>query len=234
MGLSEFRRILKASGTPRRAAALHRFLQAERGGYGEGDRFHGVTVPRLREVARAHRDASDRDLDALLRSPFHEERFLGMLILVDRHRRAVGAARLRRARYYLRMRGSMNNWDLVDTSAPAILGPHLDELGPALLRRLSKSADLWDRRIAVLAAGWEIREGRFDRTLALARRLLGDPEDLIHKAVGWMLREVGKRDIRVLQAFLERHSGRMPRTMLRYAIEKLPERTRRAFLARHS
>lgn len=230
--LAHLRQDLKAHADPARAAYLPQFFQAHKGGYGEGDRFLGVRVPDSRAIAKRFRDLSTQDLEDLVRSPLHEERQVGLFILVDRHRRAAPHEKLGWARSYLRLRKTINNWDLIDTSAPHVLGPHLDEIGDTVLLRLAKSASVWDRRISMLATQHEIHERRFDRALRLARLLLRDEHDLMHKAVGWMLREIGERDGAVLRRFLDRHGPKMPRTMLRYAIEKLPSTERRAYLAK--
>lgn len=170
------------------------------------------------------------DCFRLLRSPFHEARLLALLILVQRYRRSGEAGRRAIYRGYLGGTAFVNNWDLVDSSAEHIVGAHLASRSRRPLYRLARSRSLWERRIAVMATFHFVRRGDFADTLRLAELLLGDPEDLIHKAAGWMLREVGKRDAAAAAAFLDRHCERMPRTMLRYAIERLPERRRRAYL----
>ena len=168
---------------------------------------------------------------ALQRSPLHEERLLALLLLVAAFRRADERGRERIYRGYLRgIRRYVNNWDLVDTSAPDIVGQFLDHRSRKPLFALARSSNLWERRVAILTTFWFIRRNDFADTLAIAELLLSDEHDLVHKAVGWMLREAGKRDADTLARFLDRHHGRMPRTMLRYAIEKLPAATRRAYL----
>lgn len=216
-----------------RAAASVRFFKAGPGEYGEGDRFIGVTVPQQREVARAFAALPLAACRALLASPVHEHRLAAVLILIRQFRRGGEAHRARIYRLLLAARRALDNWDLVDTAAPAIFGEHLRE-HPAergRYERLLAAPRVWDRRIAILTAGALIRAGAPELMLDFAARSLGDRHDLIHKAVGWMLREAGKRQPAVLRAFLDRHAARMPRTMLRYALERLPPTERKRYLA---
>ena len=171
-----------------------------------------------------------RNVTALLHSPIHEERLLALLILVEAYHRADEAGRAAAYRLYLKNLDRINNWDLVDGSAPRIVGRHLAQRPRAVLFRLARSKIVWHRRVAVLATFYFIRQDDFADALRLAELLRDDEHDLMHKAVGWMLREIGKRDLSVLKQFLQRHAALMPRTMLRYAIEKLPERERRLYL----
>lgn len=226
----DVRRALEALADPAVAAHSARFFRSGPGGYGEGDRFLGIRVPQLRALARTHRALPLADALEHLRSPWHEERLLALLVLVEQHRRGDAEARERLHRVYLEHARFVNNWDLVDTSAPQLVGAQLEPGDLAPLERLAASTSVWERRIAVLATFDWIKRGVFPPTLRLADRLLEDPHDLIHKAVGWMLREVGKRDPARLEAFLADRYRRMPRTMLRYAIERLPEGRRRAYL----
>ena len=223
-------RALRARADPVKAALLAGYFKTGTGQYGEGDRFLGITVPSLREVARQYRALSLAQCRKLLASRFNEERALALMILVDQYRRGDAATRAAIHRLYLKDRGRVNNWNLVDGSAPTLLGLHLRERPRTILDRLAASASLWDRRIAVLASFAFIRDGDYSTTLRLVAGLLEDPQDLLHKACGWALREVGKRDRAVLERFLRRHQARMPRTMLRYAIERLPVAQRRAWL----
>lgn len=209
-----------------------RFFKTGPGEYGEGDRFLGVTVPTLRALAREHQDLPLKQITILLKSPWHEERVLALLILVRQYARGTLDQRQRIYRAYLAHTRHINNWDLVDCSAEHIVGAHLSNGGSATLVTLARSDNLWRRRIAVMATYYDIKRGAFRETLKLARLLLDDEHDLIHKAMGWMLREVGKRDRDALEAFLKRHADRMPRTMLRYAIERFSPAGRRAWLAR--
>lgn len=220
-GAAIHRRLL-ALANPAHAMAARWFFKTGPGEYGEGDRFLGIRVPVLRtlvrECATVPLDTSAR----LLQSPWHEERLLAVLILVRQYDRGREAERAAIFRLYMGSLDRVNNWDIVDSSAPRIVGRHLEGKGRATLMRLARSKHLWSRRVAVLATAWDIGQGDFRTTLLLAKMLLTDDRDLIHKAVGWMLREVGQRDRAVLEAFLTKHATKMPRTMLRYAIEKLP------------
>jgi 3-methyladenine DNA glycosylase AlkD len=191
-----------------------------------------VPVPRLRDLVRQCGVLSLRETERLLASRIHEERLLALLLLVRRYDRGGPAERHRVYRFYLSHTRRVNNWDLVDLSAPNIVGAHLADQPRAALRRLARSPSLWERRIAMVATLSLIRRNEFREALAIAETLLGDGEDLIHKAAGWMLREVGKRNAAVLETFLRRHARRMPRTMLRYAIERFPARTRQRYLRR--
>jgi 3-methyladenine DNA glycosylase AlkD len=216
---------------PRVAQASRWFFKTAPGDYGHGDRFLGIRVPMLRKLAREYRAAPIAVAVALLRSPWHEERLLALLILVQRYSRGSERERQRiYAEYLKHVPKHVNNWDLVDSSAHHIVGAHLVERDRAVLYDLARSPHLWCRRVAIIATLWLIRRNSFGDTLALAQILLDDEHDLIHKAVGWMLREVANRDRVAAERFLKRHFRRMPRTMLRYAIEKLPARTRRAYL----
>jgi 3-methyladenine DNA glycosylase AlkD len=222
---------LRAAGDPARAAFLPTFFKTGSGQYGEGDRFFGLTLPQVRRFAAEYHDLPLRELERLLESPWHEARVLALIILVRQYGRATLDRQDAVVRLYLRRTDRINNWDLVDVSAPAILGAHLLTRRRGVLRRLARSSSLWERRIAIVATYRFIQDRQYQDTLDLAERLLGDPHDLIHKATGWMLREVGKRDERVLRRFLDRHAGAMPRTALRYAIERLPPADRRKYLA---
>jgi 3-methyladenine DNA glycosylase AlkD len=226
-------RRLREFGSSAKAAHSLRFFKTGPGQYGEGDRFIGVTVPELRAVAREFRDLPLAEIDALLKSPWHEARLLGLVILVHIFER--GNANTRREVYqlYLDRTDRINNWDLVDSSAPQIVGGFLADRSDRarVLDKLARSKSLWERRIAIVATLHLIRLREFDDTLRIAERLLDDDEDLIHKATGWMLREVGKKDEPTLRRFLDRHAARMPRTALRYALERLPDSTRRRYMA---
>ncbi len=227
-------RALATHASPTRAAASARFFKCGPGEYGEGDRFIGVTVPAQRTVARAFAGLPLAESRALLASRIHEHRLTAVLILIRQFEKGDDARRGRIYRFLLGARRALDNWDLVDAAAPRIFGAYLLD-HPAERPRFERflaSPRLWDRRIAVLTAGGLVRAGAPRLLLDFAARSLGDRHDLMHKAVGWMLREAGNRDPAVLRAFLDRHASRMPRTMLRYAIEKLPPRERRKYLAR--
>jgi 3-methyladenine DNA glycosylase AlkD len=231
---SDARRLLRVHADPVKAVGLQRFFKTGPGEYAEGDRFLGVMVPQTRLVARTCADLSPQSIRSLIQSPFHEERLLGLLILTRQYQRGTSDRREALFRLYLQSRKWINNWDLVDSSAPYVVGPHLERSERKLLSRLAASKHLWDRRIAVLATFHFIRNGDFSDALMLCERLLADREDLMHKACGWMLREIGNRDRRVLERFLTRHAPTMPRTMLRYAVERLPKSSRRRFMTARS
>lgn len=226
---AEIRRRLRTHADASRVPVLRSFFKTGPGQYGEGDEFIGVTVPALRKTCRECRGASVAEIQVLLDSPIHEERLIGLLLLVDAFNRGNSAERRNIYQFYLANTARINNWDLVDASAPAIVGGWLHDRGRAPLRTLAKSASLWERRIAIVATAYFIRREEFDDTLAIARLLLRDSHDLIHKAVGWMLREVGKRDAAVARRFLDAHASEMPATMLRYAIERLSPAEREAY-----
>jgi 3-methyladenine DNA glycosylase AlkD len=226
------RRDIRKVARPARAESNTWFFKTGPGEYGEGDRFLGVTLPQLRALAREYRDMPLKCIVSLLRSPWHEERLLALFILVGQYARADARTRQTIHQLYLRNTRSINNWDLVDSSAAQIVGAHLKTRDRRVLRRLARSTSVWERRIAMIATYHYIRQGDFTDALAIAGLLRRDEHDLIHKAVGWMLREIGKRDRGAEERFLRRHARTMPRTMLRYAIERFPERLRRTYMAR--
>lgn len=228
--LADLRSALRRMSAPKKAAVLQRFFKTGPGEYAEGDRFLGLTVPRIRGLAREYREIPLPGVRSLIASPIHEERLLGLLLLIDRYRRAGPAEQERLYRLYLRSFRHINNWDLVDATAEHVVGPYLAGRGKGPLYLWARSKHLWTRRIAILSTFHYIKQNRFAETLEVARILRDDPHDLIHKAVGWMLREVGKRDLSCEVRFLDAHYRKMPRTMLRYAIERFPERKRRAYL----
>jgi 3-methyladenine DNA glycosylase AlkD len=225
------RRRLRALSSASRALVLRRFFKTAPGQYGAGDRFRGISVPTLRSIAREYQALPLNQVGQLLRSPWHEDRLLALLILVRQYARGNARRRDTIFRFYLRNTVRINNWDLVDCSAEHIVGAQLTDDGRRTLLRLAKSKLIWERRIAIIATFQHIKRRQFDATFAVARVLLEDPHDLIQKAVGWMLREVGKRDRALTEAFLSRYVKRMPRTMLRYAIERFPAPLRRRYLA---
>ena len=224
------RKKLRSLADPEQARILQRFFKTGPGEYGEGDRFLGIRVPVLRRFAKEHRELSEKNVKVLLRSAFHEERLLALLIMVIQYRGGDEDRRREIYSLYLGSTGFINNWDLVDVTAEHIVGAHLRERSRRPLLRLARSTSLWERRIAILSTFHFIRSGDHDSTLEIAALLLHDEEDLIHKAVGWMLREVGKRDRALEERFLRTRYRRMPRTMLRYAIEKFPEPLRQRYL----
>lgn len=212
-----------------RAVLCLRYFKTGKGQYGEGDIFLGVTVPQVRTVAKEFRDLPLREIERLLKDPIHECRLLALLILVRQYAETHDPNIVR---FYIAKKACVNNWDLVDSSAHRILGASL--LGTkdrSLLDRFAKSSHLWTQRIAVVSTFAFIAKGEFADSIRIAELLLRHPHDLMHKAVGWMLREVGKKNQRVLEKFLQKHATTMPRTALRYAIERFPEKKRKAYLA---
>ncbi|RZU72174.1 3-methyladenine DNA glycosylase AlkD [Micromonospora kangleipakensis] len=229
---ADVRHELASLADPRRAEGVSRFLQMIPGGYGEGDRAIGVSVPEQRRVAgRYWRDLSLAETATLLKSSVHEERLTSLFILVRKFIKGDEEERGRIFSMVLANTGRINNWDLVDSSAPYIVGPWLIDKDRNVLDRLAESSLVWDRRIAIMATLAFIKAGDFHWTFRLSERLLRDPHDLVHKAVGWMLREVGNRDRAAEEEFLARRYRVMPRVMLRYAIEKFEPQRRREYLS---
>ena len=215
-----------------KAAVLPRYFQAFEGGYGEGDQFIGVAVPNLRKVARSYyRYIEIIDVERLLNEPIHEYRLAALFILVYKFEKAKdGGEKKTIVDTYLRNMRSVNNWDLVDSSADKILGAFLFDKDKSILYDLARSSDLWKQRIAIISTFYFIKQNHFDDTLEIAKILLNHNHDLIHKGVGWMLREIGNRDFHVEFNFLKDNYKVMPRTMLRYAIEKFEPDLRQQFL----
>ncbi len=222
---------LKALASPEVAASSARFFKTGPGEYGEGDLFIGVRVPTLRKLARDFRDLPLDEIELLLRSQLHEERLLALFVLVLSVGKCSESHSKAAYDFYLSNTAYVNNWDLVDSSAPVIVGGYLRNKARKPLQRLAKSKNIWERRIAIVATQHFIRLGEFDDTISLSQTLLNDTEDLIHKASGWMLREVGERDVNALVRFLDEHGAVMPRTMLRYAIEHFDDDERKKYLA---
>lgn len=221
---------LKAYIEPEKAAFYPQFFKAFPGGYGEGDLFWGVRVPPLRKLAKKYRQLSFDELQPLITSEIHEQRMLALFILRLQFEKADLPMQEQIIAFYLKHLNGVNNWDLVDGSAPYLLGVWLLDKDEAKIWQLANSDNLWFQRIAVMSSFAFIKEKRFELTLQLAEKLLNHPHDLIHKAVGWMLREVGNRELGVETAFLDTFYPQMPRTMLRYAIEKFPEELRLDYL----
>lgn len=230
MSVTEIKRQLRSLADPEKAQGLQRFFKTGPGQYGEGDRFLGIKVPKLREVAKVQVGLPPDRVAKLLMSAVHEERMTALLIWTYQFARSDDAVRSEIFRIYLAHTNWINNWDLVDVSAPPITGVFLLDQDKKPLYTLAGSDNLWERRIAMVATLTFIRHHRFEDTLAIARLLLKDDHDLIHKAAGWMLREVGKRDQKAMEGFLLKYYQEMPRTMLRYAIERLPEKRRMDYL----
>jgi 3-methyladenine DNA glycosylase AlkD len=230
MTFEEIRKKVSNLANEDKAKVLKRFFKTGPGQYGENDIFLGITVPVLRNITKECRNTSINDIMRLLQSSIHEERVLALFLLVGAYTRGGDAVKKKIYSLYLKNTRYINNWDLVDLSAPNILGHHLRDKGRKQLYKLATSKDLWKKRIAILATLTFIRQHDFTDTLNISQLLLSDEHDLIHKAVGWMLREVGKRDLQSEEKFLKRHYRIMPRTMLRYAIERFPERKRKKYL----
>ena len=227
---AEVRKALRVYADEEKANFYPRFFKAGKGEYAEGDKFIGVTVPNQRKVARQFRTIPLREVKRLIRDPIHEHRLTGLLILVEHFQRADEDHQEAIVDFYIDHLECVNNWDLVDATAHKILGTWLVDRDRELLYELAESDHLWSERASVIACLPLIKLQDYDDILRLSEHFLDHPHDLIHKAVGWMLREAGKQDRAVLEAFLKQHYQRMPRTMLRYAIEKLPEKKRKAYL----
>jgi len=231
MTFLEIQNTLRKLADPEKAAHYCRFFKTGEGEYGEGDRFLGIRVPVLRSYVREHHYLSFSEILDFLRSPFHEERLYALFILVRKFEKGSEEEKQDVYSLYLEHVAFVNSWDLVDCSAPHIVGAWLEKREKTILYRFAKSDVLWERRIAILSTFHMIRKNSFDDALAISALLMNDSQDLIQTAVGWMLREVGKRDIGAEKAFLRQHLLDMPRTMLRYAIEKFPEHERKRYLA---
>lgn len=230
MNLSIIRSELKSLADSTHAAVSRRFFKTGPGEYGEGDIFIGIRVPVLRQLAKKYNQLPCEAASTLLKSPIHEERQLALFILMHLYKKGGELLKEKIYQLYLENTAYINNWDLVDASAEHIVGHYLIGKDKDTLHFLALSTNLWERRIAIISTFCYIKQNQFDETLRIAETLLKDEHDLIHKAVGWMLREVGKRDPAVETTFLTRIYQTMPRTMLRYAIEKFPEPLRLSFL----
>ena len=230
MSLAELKKKIRLLADREIAETSKWFFKTGKGEYGEGDKFIGLKVPTQRKLAREFKDLTLADLAQLLKSPIHEERLISLFILVDKYSKADEKTKNDIFKFYLKIRKDINNWDLVDLSAPKILGKHLLKKDKSILLKFAVSKNLWERRIAILSTLEFIRIGDFKTTLKLCKILLNDEHDLIHKAVGWMLREIGKKDLESEEKFLKANYKKMPRTMLRYSIEKFPEIKRKKYL----
>jgi len=231
MTAQEISKLLRKLADPERAEHSARYFKTGQGQYGEGDRFLGIRVPEIRALVKRCEVVSLADIQTLLLSAFHEERLFALLLLVRKFEKGSDQEKAAIYGFYLKHTHRVNNWDLVDSSASQIVGGYLEARDKKLLYKLVKSASIWERRIAIIATFHFIRNDQFEDALKLAKHLLQDKEDLIHKAAGWMLREIGKRNMAVEKSFLQSHCKTMPRTMLRYAIEKFPEQERRRYLS---
>lgn len=222
--------IKKLQGSKRDLITLHKFFKAGPGEYAEGDIFYGLTVGQSRGIAKSFKDLPLAALKTLIISPIHEERFIALVILANRFRKVSPKEQTQIFNFLIKYRKGINHWDLVDTIAPAVLGPYLFDRNRDILFKYAKSKNLWERRIAIMSTFFFIRQKDFKDTLKISEILLRDEHHLIHKAVGWMLREIGNRDLATEKRFLDKYATKMPRTMLRYAIEKLPENERKYYL----
>ena len=230
MSLIEIKKEIKKNADPQKAELLQRFFKTGPGQYGEGDIFLGIMVPVQRSIAKKYKDLPLKDIKDLLNSDIHEERLIALFILVEQYKKGDEQKKEDIFTFYHLHRKRINNWDLVDLTAHIISGSYLMDKDKSLLYKLAESKNIWDRRIAIMSTFYFIKNNVFDDALCLAQKLLNDKHDLIHKAVGWMLREIGNRDMNTEEGFLEKNYKKMPRTMLRYAIEKFPENKRLAYL----
>jgi 3-methyladenine DNA glycosylase AlkD len=230
MKAQDAKRQLRKLGSKQKAAIAQRFFKTGPGEYGEGDVFLGVRAPEMRRLAKEFQELAPKEIRSLLRSEIHEERALALLILVRKYPQGDQREQERIYKLYMSHLRFINNWDLVDLSAEHVVGAYLKEKSKKSLYDLARSKDLWERRVSILATFHYIKRNEFTETLKIAKMLLLDEEDLIHKAVGWMLREVGKRDLATEEGFLKANYKKMPRTMLRYAIERFPEPKRQRYL----
>ena len=230
MTVKKIQRKLQQLGSEEKAKVLQRFFKTGSGEYGEGDVFIGVGVPELRKLVKEYPDITIKESVQLLRSSIHEERMFSLLILVGKYSKGSETVKKRIYELYLKNTNFINSWDLVDGSAHQIVGDFLMDKSKEPVYRLANSKSLWERRIAILSTFHFIKHDNYSETLKISKILLPDEQDLIHKAVGWMLREIGNRDIFTLETFLKKYYKKMPRTMLRYAIEKFPESKRQKYL----
>ena len=228
--LKELKTTIRANADKNYAETMQSFFKTGKGEYGEGDKFLGLAVPLQRKIAKKFNELELSDLKQLLQSKIHEERLMSLLILVEQYYNADVSGKEKIYKFYIQNSQYINNWDLVDLSAPKIVGKHLLNRDKKILFKYARSNNLWKKRIAMISTFTFIKNNKLDTSLELSDILLYDEHDLIHKAVGWMLREVGKMNMNVLEKFLRPRYIKMPRTMLRYAIEKFPEQKRKKYL----
>lgn len=223
---------LRGAANPEHAKVSQRFFKTGKGDYGEGDMFIGIKMPVQRKIAKKYIDLSMDEIQTLLNSKIHEYRMIALIILIDKYKKLKKDRMKQREIYefYLKNTSRINNWDLVDISAPHIVGDFSFREGTEVLKFMAKSKNIWEKRIAIISTHPFIKKRNFGETLSISEMLMDDEHDLIHKAVGWMLREIGKKNIEVLEIFLKPRYKTMPRTMLRYAIEKFPEEKRRNYI----
>jgi 3-methyladenine DNA glycosylase AlkD len=230
MVLNRIRKDLDKLKNPAKAKILAGFFKTNKGEYGAGDIFLGISVSKQRQIAKKYFGTGLKILQELLKSKIHEERLTTLFILIDNYEKADETEKEKIVNFYLKNTKYINNWDLVDLSAPKIIGDYFFKKDKSILYKLVKSNILWERRIAIIATAEFIKNNQFKDTLKISQLLLDDKQDLIHKAVGWMLREIGKRDQKIEEEFLKKYYKKMPRTMLRYAIEKFTENKRQTYL----
>ncbi len=221
---------LQDNASSEKAEIYKKFFKTGKGEYGEGDIFIGLTMPQQREISRKYIDLSIPKIQELLKSKIHEHRMVGLIILTEKYKNSSERDKADIFNFYINNTKNINNWDLVDVTCPRIVGDFLLDKDKKILYEMVRSNNLWERRIAIVSTWKFIHEGEFGDVLAISELLLEDKHDLIHKAVGWMLREVGKKDEDVLRNFLRGNYSRLPRTTLRYAIERFPEEKRKRFL----
>jgi len=226
----DIKKDLKNLANPKQAEILQRFFKTGKGQYGEGDIFLGIKVPEQRKVAKKYPDLSLKEIQELLSSKIHEHRLTSLFVLIGKYKKSDDNEKKEIFNFYLKNTKNINNWDLVDLSASNIVGDYLLDKKRDILYKLAKSKSLWERRIAILATFEFIKNNEYKDTLKISKELLNDKHDLIHKGVGWMLREVGKRNQAIEEEFLKKHHKTMPRTMLRYSIERFSERKRKFYL----
>jgi 3-methyladenine DNA glycosylase AlkD len=230
MTLIDIKKDILREANPDQARVLQGFFKTKPGEYGEGDIFLGIKVPVQRKIAKKYKDINLKDIQELLDSKIHEHRLIALFIIIDRYKNSDKNNKTVLFNLYLKNTKNINNWDLVDLSAPNIVGNYLLDKDRSILYKLAKSNNLWEKRISILATFTFIKNKEFKDSLKIAEILLKDKHDLIHKAVGWMLREIGKRDQPIEEKFLKKHYKQMPRTMLRYAIEKFKPKKREWYL----
>jgi len=228
--LNQLKKELKRIADPTRAKHESRYFKTGKGEYGEGDIFLGIKTALKRQLAKEYKEMSLKDVDFLMTSKFHDYRFIALIILINKFKKADEKLKKEIFNFYLNHTKYINNWDLVDVSADYIIGDYLLDKNRKILYKLAKSKDLWEKRISVIATFRFIKENDFEDSLKIAVILLKDEHDLIHKAVGWMLREIGKKDQKVEEEFLKKYYKIMPRTMLRYSIERFEENKRQKYL----
>lgn len=230
MIFEELKKEIESKRNDKQAKNLQRFFKTGKGEYGEGDIFLGIKVPILREIVKKYSGLPLTKIQNLLISKIHEYRLIGLLILVDKFKKSLEEERANIFNLYIKNTKNINNWDLVDLSAPNIVGEFLINKDKKILYNFATSRNLWERRISIISCSAFIKKEEYDDAIRISEILLNDEHDLIHKAIGWMLREIGKRDLEILEKFLKKHYKKMPRTMLRYSIERFDEEKRQKYL----